>query len=106
MAELTLNHQNFEQEVIKSDKPVLVDFWKPGCGPCITIKPIIEEIAQEFEGKAKVGRLNVAQNPQIAKNYKIMAVPTLIIFKDGEPKERAVGLRSKQVIADKLKSLV
>lgn len=103
---ITLNDQNFEEDVIKSDKLVLVDFWLPGCGPCSAMMPVIEEIAREFAGKAKVGKLNVSENSETAKHYKIIGVPTLIIFKNGEAVERATGLRPKQVIIDKLNSLI
>ena len=102
MPELIFTDQNFEEEVIKSDKPVLVDFWMPGCPPCLAMAPIIEEIAKEFEGKAKVGKLNVVENPRVAQQYTIMGVPTLIIFKNGEIIERATGLKPKQAIIDKL----
>lgn len=103
---LELTDQNFEEEVVKSNQPVLVDFWMPGCGPCLVMGPIIGEIAKEFEGKAKVGKLNVVENPEAARNYQIMGVPTLIIFKDGKPAERATGLRPKQILIDKLNSLL
>lgn len=103
---LELTDQNFEQEVIKSDTPVLVDFWAPGCPPCEMIKPIIEEIAKEFEGKAKVEKLNVAENPEIAQQYKIMGVPTLIIFKNGKGIKRATGLKPKEVIVNALNSML
>jgi len=104
MNELTT--QNFEEEVIKSEKPVLVDFWSPNCSPCLVIAPIIEEIAEEFKGRAKVGRLNTMENPEIARQYKIVGIPTLIIFKEGKPKERATGLRPKKIIVNKLNSLI
>lgn len=103
---LELTDQNFEQEVVKSDTPVLVDFWAPGCPPCEMIKPIIEEIAKEFEGKAKVGKLNVAENPETAQQYKIMGVPTLIIFKNGKGIKRTTGLKPKEVIANALNSML
>ena len=103
---LELNDQNFEQEVIKSDNLVLVDFWAPGCPPCEMIKPIIQEIAEEFQGKAKIGKLNVAENSIIAQQYEIKGVPTIIIFKNGKVVERATGLRPKQVLIDKLNSLL
>ncbi len=106
MSELTLTDQNFEQEVIKSGKLVLVDFWSPTCSPCLILGPIIEEIAKDFEGKVKVGKLNIFENPKTAEKYEIVGIPTIIIFRDGEMKERATGLRSKQVIADKLNSLL
>ena len=106
MPELILTDQNFEEEVIKSEKPVLVDFWSPTCPPCLILAPIIEEIAREFEGKAKVGKLNVSENLDIARRYKIMSIPTIIIFKDGKQILGATGLRPKQVIVDKLNSLI
>lgn len=101
-----LNDQNFKDEVIKSEKPILVDFWSPTCSPCIMLEPIIEEIARDFEGKVKVGKLNVMENPETAGKYKIVGIPTIIIFKNGKPIERAAGLRSKEVIADKLNSII
>jgi len=101
-----LTDQNFEEEVLKSEKPILVDFWSPTCPPCLILGPIIEEIAKEFEGKAKVGKLNVMENPEIAKKYEIVGIPTIIIFKDGEIKERTTGLKPKQIIVDKLNSLL
>lgn len=104
MVELT--DQNFEQEVLRSEKPVLVDFWSPTCPPCLILGPIIEEIAKEFEGKAEVGKLNVMENPETAKKYEIVGIPTIVIFKDKEIKERATGLKPKQVIANKLNSLL
>ncbi|GAG01071.1 unnamed protein product [marine sediment metagenome] len=103
---LELTDQNFEQEVLKSDVSVLVDFWAPGCPPCEMIKPTIEEVAEEFEGKAKVGKLNVAENPEIAQQYKIMGVPTLIIFKNGKGIKRATGLRPKEAIVSALNSML
>ena len=103
---LELTTQNFEEEIIKSDKPVLVDFWSPTCPPCLALGPIIEEIAKEFEGKAKVGKLNVLENPETARKYQIVGIPTIIIFRNGEIKERATGLRPKQIIVDKLNSLL
>ncbi len=106
MSELTLTDQNFETEVIKSNQLVLVDFWSPTCPPCLILGPIIEEIAKDFEGRVKVGKLNVFESQETARNYQIMSVPTLIIFKDGKPIERATGLRPKQVLVDKLNSLL
>ncbi len=103
---IEFNDENFEEEVLKSEQLVLVDFWMPGCKPCLAIAPIVEELAKEFEGKAKIGKLNVVENPETPKKYKIPAVPTLIIFKNGEPTEKAVGLRPKQVLIDKINSLM
>ena len=103
---LEFNDENIEQEVIKSEQLVLIDFWMPGCGPCLMMTPIIEEISREFEGKVKVGKLNVLENPETHKIYRAPGVPYLIIFKNGEPIEKAVGLRPKQILIDKLNSLL
>ena len=103
---LELTDENFEQEVTKSKQLVLVDFWSLTCPPCLILGPIIEEIAKEFKDKAKVGKLNVFENQKTAGKYQIVGIPTIIIFKNGEMKERATGLRPKQVIADKLNSLL
>ena len=101
-----LNDQNFETEVLKNEKLVLVSFWRPGCGPCLTMDQIIEGVAKELEGRVMVGKLNILENLEIAKTYGIPATPTLIIFKNGQPVEKAVGLRSKQVLINKLNSLL
>ena len=98
--------ENFEQEVLKSNQIVLVDFWSPGCMPCLVMGPIIEVIAEEFKGRIKVGKLNVSENMQTARNYGILGVPTLLIFKNGKPIEKAVGLRPKETLTDKLNSLL
>ncbi len=103
---LELNDENFEREILKNEQPVLVVFWRPGCGACLAITPVIEEVAKEFEGRVRVGKLNIFENPETAKEYKIPAVPTLIIFKNGEPMEKAVGLRSKQILINKLNLLI
>jgi len=94
--ELTLNDANFEQEVLKSEKPVLVDFWAEWCGPCKMIAPILEELASEYDGKVKVGKVNIDEHQSIATEYGVRAVPTLLIFKYGEVEEQVVGLRSKR----------
>ncbi len=93
---ITFTDQNFEEEVLKSQTPVLVDFWAPWCGPCQMVGPIIEELAKEVEGKVKVGRLNVDENPQIAAKYGIMSIPTVIFFKEGKEVVRQIGLESKE----------
>ena len=103
---LELNDENFETEVLKKQEPALVDFWRPGCRACLTMDSVIEEVSREFKNKAIVGKLNVAENLETAKLYKIPAVPTLIIFKDGKPVEKAVGLRSKEILVNKLNSLI
>ncbi|RKY84534.1 thioredoxin [candidate division KSB1 bacterium] len=96
---------NFDREVIKSDKPVLVDFWAEWCAPCRMISPIIEEIAKEYEGKIKVGKLNVETYPDIASRYSIMSIPTLLIFKDGKVEDQIIGTVPKKKIKKKLESL-
>ncbi len=93
---ITFTDQNFEKEVLKSEKPVLVDFWAPWCGPCQMVSPLIEELAKEVEGKVKVGKLNVDENPQVAAKYGIMSIPTVIFFKEGKEVVRQIGLESKE----------
>ena len=104
MKEVTDN--NFKEEVLESSQPVLVDFWAPGCPACETLSPVIEDLAEEFKEKAKVVKLNVAENREIPQKYEIKGVPTLIIFKNGEAAQRATGLRPKEIIADKINSLI
>lgn len=101
-----LTDQNFEQEVLKADKPVLVDFWAPWCGPCQIMGPIIEELAQEMEGKAIVGKLNVDENPIAAQRYGIMSIPTLIIFKRGIIVDQIVGVQPKEILKEKLETFI
>ncbi len=103
MIEIKLTKQNFENEVLKSDIPVLVDFWAPWCGPCRMIGPIIEEIAAEADGKYKVGKINVDDEQELAAAYRIMSIPTIIVFKDGKPKNTALGVRSKSELLNMLK---
>ena len=91
MAEITLTQENFEDEVINSDIPVLVDFWATWCGPCKMIAPIVEEIAEEYEGKIKVGKVNVDDEGDLASEYRIASIPTLLIFKNGEIVHTLVG---------------
>ena len=102
MATCIVTDQNFEKEVLKAEVPVLVDFWAAWCGPCKVIAPIIDEIAEELEGKVKVCKINVDENPITPGKYGIRAIPTLIIFKKGEPIEVIVGAVSKSVILNAL----
>ena len=94
--EIKLSTENFEKEVLKSEKPVLVDFYADWCGPCNAMAPVIEELAKELEGKVKVGKINVDENPDIAVEYNVMSIPTLIVFKNGKEEKRLVGLRNKE----------
>lgn len=102
---MTLTEENFQSEVLESTKPVLVDFWAEWCGPCQALAPVIEEVAVEFEGRAKVGKLDVDDNATIAMEYDIRSIPTLLFFKDGQIVDQVTGITPKKVIAEKLDSL-
>ncbi len=91
--EMTLTSKNFEEEVLRSDIPVLVDFWATWCGPCRMIAPEVEKIAEEYDGKVKVGKVNVDEEPALAQQYRVMSIPTLIAFENGEIKNQTLGLQ-------------
>jgi thioredoxin 1 len=93
---ITLTDENFEAEVLNYDKPVLVDFWASWCGPCKMVSPVIDELANEYEGKIKVGKVNVDEYSSLAAKYQVMSIPTVFMFKDGEPAEKLVGARPKR----------
>jgi thioredoxin 1 len=97
---------NFEDDVTKSEIPVLVDFWATWCGPCKAIAPLIEEIAEQYDGKIKVGKLDVDQNQNSAMKYGVRSIPTLLILKDGEVINQIVGSVPKTEITDKLESII
>jgi thioredoxin 1 len=103
---IEVTDSTFEQEVLQSTQPVLVDFWAVWCGPCRTVAPIVEEIAGEYEGKLKVMKLDVDDNPRTAVTYGVQSIPTLLVFKDGKPAERIIGAVPKKVIVDKLQSVM
>ena len=95
MAELKITRENFENEVMKSDIPVLIDFWAPWCGPCRMMRPIIEQLAEEYEGKAKVGKVNVDEEGELSQAFGVMSIPTIVLVKDGKVVKQAVGARPK-----------
>jgi len=101
-----LDMQNFENEVINSDKPVLVDFYADWCGPCRMISPIIEQLAEQYEGKAKIAKVNVDSNGPIAVRYKVMGVPSLVFFKNGREVNRIVGAQPKWQLTSILDQLI
>ena len=103
---LELTDANFEELALKSDKPVIVDFWAVWCGPCRIVGPVVEEIGKEFAEKAVVGKLDVDHNPEIARKYGIRNIPTILFFKDGEVVDKQVGSVPKQVLVNKLESLM
>lgn len=103
MAEIQLNEQNFEQEVSRADLPVLVDFWASWCGPCRMLSPVIAEIAEEYAGKVKVGKVNVDEQPNLANRYGIASIPTVMLFKNGEVVSTSLGYRPKNDLETMLK---
>ena len=101
-----INDESFDQEVIQSDIPVLVDFWAPWCGPCKSIAPVVEELAGEFEGRLKVVKVNVDDNKEAAMKYNVKGIPNLIIFKGGESQEQIVGAVAKQELAAAIEKVI
>ncbi len=101
-----LNHSNFEDEVLSASLPVLVDFWGEGCPPCNALAPTIDELAVEYEGRVRVGKVNVSNDPSFAARYGISAVPTVILFHEGQVRQQLVGLRPKRALAACLDELL
>ena len=103
---MEFNENSFENDVIKSDKPVLVDFWAEWCGPCKMLTPVIDELAEEYSGKAVIGKVNVDNNPTIASEYGIRSIPSLLFFKEGKVQNQIMGAVSKADIAEALNKLI
>lgn len=103
---IILEDDNFEQEVVQSDKPVMVDFWAEWCGPCQAVGPIVDDLAEEYEGKAKIGKINVDEQRNLAKKFRVMSIPSILFFKDGKEVDRMVGAQEKSEFASKLDSLL
>lgn len=100
MSEMNITKNNFEQEVLHSDKPVLIDFWAPWCGPCRMLSPVILEIAEEYGDKVKVCKVNVDDEGELAASFNVMSIPTLVVVKDGKVTNSAVGVRPKAQIVE------
>lgn len=105
MSELKLGQDNFQSEIIESQVPCLVDFWAPWCGPCLMMGPTIEKLASAYAGKAKVGKVNVDESPNLANKYGIRSIPSLLFFKGGEVVDMMVGVQSEEVLKQKLDTL-
>ena len=101
-----ITDQNFDDEVLKSTLPVLVDIWTPWCGPCRMVEPVVDKLAEKYDQRFKFCRLNVDQNPQSATNYQIMSIPTLIFFKDGKVVDRVVGAVPASALEPKIEALL
>ncbi len=102
MAELKITSENFEREVLQSDKPVLIDFWASWCGPCRMLSPTISEIAEEYKGKVKVGKVNVDEESELAAMFRVSSIPLLVVMKDGKVVNSSVGVRPKEQIVGML----
>ena len=103
---ITVTDDTFEAEVLQSDQPVLVDFWAAWCGPCKIIEPLIVELAEDFEGRAKLAKLDVDNNPTVAMNFGVRSIPTLLFFKDGRVVDQLIGAAPKKTLSEKLENLV
>jgi len=106
MADTIFSDSTFQQDVLQSGTPVLVDFWAPWCTPCKIVDPIVHDLAHEYEGKIKVGKLNVDENPQVSGSYGVMSIPTLMIFKNGQPVKSIVGAQGRDTIKGAIDSVL
>ncbi len=102
MAPITLTDASFDEEIGSADTAIVVDFWAEWCGPCKTIAPVLDEIAEEQAGKLRVGKVNVDDSPEVARRFEVMSIPTLIVFKDGQAKKRLVGAKGKSQLMSEL----
>ncbi len=100
MAELTITNENFEEAVLKADKPVVIDFWAPWCGPCRMMGPVIEKFAEEFEGTYVVGKVNVDDEEELSSRFNIMSIPTIKVFKNGEETASALGVQTREKLLE------
>ena len=105
MAEVKMTVSNFESEALRSDQPLLVDFYADWCGPCRMLAPVLEEIAREYEGGVKVGKVNVDEQMELAQKFGVSSIPLLVVFKDGQPVAKSLGYRPKEEIVNLLKDL-
>lgn len=107
MSELILTDENFDQEIVNSSQPALIDFWAPWCGPCKVLSPLVDELATEYQGKPiKIGKVNVDENSDIASKYGIMSIPTLLFFKAGKVVDQLVGVQNKEDLKKKIEKLM
>ncbi len=102
MAVTEITKENFKSFVLDSNKPVLIDFWAPWCGPCRMVSPIVDELAEDLDGKANIGKINVDEQPDLAAQYGIMSIPTLLVFKGGELAGKKIGVQTKQALMEML----
>jgi thioredoxin 1 len=103
---VAISDASFEKEVVNADKPVLVDFWAEWCGPCRMIAPVLEKLAEEYAGSLKIAKLDVDNNPEVAEQFEVMSIPTMILFKDGKPVERMVGYVPRARLLNKIKPYI
>jgi thioredoxin 1 len=106
MTDLNLTDQTFKQKILEDKGIAIVDFWAPWCGPCRTVGPVIDELAKEYEGKAKIGKINVDENSQIASQYGVMSIPSVLFFKNGQPVKTMVGAQSKETYKQEIEQLI